>query len=163
VEYKGHPGVEELSSHLGAESPRCAVIVAAAFFDETLKALLADTKERSFSARIKDALEWGLLSQNEHDDLHLLRDLRNGFAHDLRIKDFDGTSQAKVEAMMTWRIASDAWPLDRVIQTPLDRLLFVVGAIASRLHKRRKTPSKSGPHPEPSVMDRKEWPPVTTI
>ena len=48
MEYKGHPGVEELSSLLRGESLRCAVIVAAAFFDESLKALLADTKDRSF-------------------------------------------------------------------------------------------------------------------
>ena len=163
MEYKGHPGVEELSSYLVAESPRCAVIVAAAFFDETLKALLADTKERSFSARIKDALEWGLLTQSEHDDLDVLRDLRNGFAHDLRVKDFDGTSEARVEAMRTWRTASDARSLDRVIQTPLNRLLFVVGVIAFRLQKRTKPSSKSGARPEPSIMDTKEWPQVANI
>ena len=108
MEYKGHPGVEELSSLLRGESPRCAVIVAAAFFDERLKSLLADTTDSSFSARIKAALEWGLLTRNEHDDLDLLRQLRNGFAHDLRVKDFDVTSEARVEAMRTWQVASDA-------------------------------------------------------
>ena len=163
MEYKGHPGVEELSSLLRGESPRCAVIVAAAFFDESLKALLADTKDRSFSARVKAAVEWGLLTQSEHDDLDVLRHLRNDFAHDLRVKDFDVTSEARVEAMQTWRTASDARPLARVIQTPLDRLLFVVGVIAFRLQKRTKPPSKSGPRPEPSITDTKEWPPVTTI
>jgi len=56
MEYKGHPGVEELSSLLRGESPRCAVIVAAAFFDERLKSLLADTTDSSFSARIKAVL-----------------------------------------------------------------------------------------------------------
>jgi hypothetical protein len=149
VEFKGHPILEDLSSHLGAESPRCAVIVAAAFFDETLKTLLADDKERSFFARIKDGLEWGLLRQDEGADLNALRELRNSFAHDLRVKDFDAASGARVEAMRTWRIASDARPLDRVIQTPLTRLLFVVGVIAFRLYKRTKPPAKSGPRPEP--------------
>ena len=110
--------------------------MAAAFFDEILKALLADMKERSSSARIKDALDWSLLTQSEHDDLDVLRDLRNGFAHELRVKDFDETSEARVEAMRTWRTASDARSLDRVIQTPLDRLLFVVGVIGFRLQKR---------------------------
>jgi len=107
MEYKGHPGVEELSSLLRGESPRCAVIVAAAFFDERLKSLLADTTDSSFSARIKAALEWGLLTRNEHDDLDLLRQLRNGFAHDLRVKDFDVTSEARVEAMRTWQVAKE--------------------------------------------------------
>lgn len=162
-EYKGHPGVEELSSLLRGESPRCAVIVAAAFFDERLKSLLADTTDSSFSARIKAALEWGLLTRNEHDDLDLLRQLRNGFAHDLRVKDFDVTSEARVEAMRTWQVASDARSLARVIQTPLDRLLFVVGVIAFRLQKRTKPTGKSGPRPEPAITDFKEWPPVTSI
>lgn len=108
-------------------------------------------------------MEWGLLTQSEHDDLDVLRHLRNDFAHDLRVKDFDVTSEARVEAMQTWRTASDARPLARVIQTPLDRLLFVVGVIAFRLQKRTKPPSKSGPRPEPSITDTKEWPPVTTI
>ena len=163
MEYKGHPGVEELSSLLRGESPRCAVIVAAAFFDETLKVLLADTNDLSFSAQIKAALDWGLLTQNERDDLDALRQLRNGFAHDLRVTDFDATSQTKVAAMNTWQTASNAKPLDRVIQTPLDRLLFVVGVIAFRLQKRTKPTSKSGPRPEPAITDWNEWPPVTSI
>jgi|SRR5208337_3586146 len=94
MEYKGHPSVEELSSLLRGESPRCAVIVvAAAFFDERLKSLLAHRADSSFSARIKAAQQWGLLTRNEHDDLDVLRQLRNGFAHDLRVKDFDATSE----------------------------------------------------------------------
>src|SRR5271157_2943147 len=160
---KQNTGVEELASLLRGESPRCAVIVAAAFFDERLKSLLADTTDGSFSARIKAALEWGLLTRNEHDDLDLLRQLRNGFAHDLRVKDFDVTSEARVEAMRTWQVAKEAWSLARVIQTPLDRLLFVVGVIAFRLQKRTKPTGKSGPRPEPAITDFKEWPPVTSI
>ena len=45
MEYKGHPIVEDLSSHIESESPRCAVIIAAAFFDEALAKLLGDKKE----------------------------------------------------------------------------------------------------------------------
>ena len=63
MKYKGHPNVEDLSGHLAAESPRCAVIVAAAFFDETLEALLADGTDRSFYARIKLSLEWVCLAK----------------------------------------------------------------------------------------------------
>ena len=55
MEYKGHPNVEELSSHLAAESPRCAVIVAVAYFDETLKAL---NKFRRFSGNHEDFIAY---------------------------------------------------------------------------------------------------------
>lgn len=163
MEFKGHPAVEELSALLRGESPRCAVIVAAAYFDETLASLLGDTKDRPLSARIDDALDWGLLTPNEHADLHTLRQLRNGFAHDLRIMDFDASSGARVASLATWRVASDERPLERVIQTPLEQLLFVVGVIAFRLHKRTKPPEKTGPLPEPPVMDFASWPPVTSI
>jgi hypothetical protein len=163
VEYKGRPGVEELSRLLASESPRCAVIVSAAFFDETLASLLADATDRSLYARIKLALEWGLLSQNEHDDLDALRQLRNVFAHDLRVKEFDADSLAKVEAMKTWQIASNARGLDRVMPSPLARLLFVVGVLAFRLQRRAKPANQLGPRPEPEITDWKEWPPVTSI
>jgi hypothetical protein len=151
-----------LDGNLADESPRCAVIVAAAFFDETLKSLLADSKDRSFSASIKLALEWSLLTQSEHDDLDVLRELGNGFAHNLRVKDFDANSKARVDAMKTWRIASVARGLDRVLKTPMDRLLFVV-VIAFRLQKRAKPTSRQGPRPEPSPMNTKEWRPVTSV
>jgi hypothetical protein len=163
MEFKGHPHVEELSSLLRDKSPRCAVIVAAAFFDETLKSLLADNKDRSFSASIKEGLDWGLLTQSEHDDLDVLRQLRNEFAHDLRVKGFDAASAATVEAMSIWRTAANARSLDRAFLTPLDRLLFVVAVIAFRLQWRKKPLTKSGPRPEPSIFDTKEWPPVTSI
>lgn len=163
MEFKGHPAVEELSTLLRGESPRCAVIVAAAYFDETLAGLLVDTRNRSFYARIDDALEWGLLTPNEHADLHVLRELRNGFAHDLRIKDFDLSSGARAASLATWRVASAARSLERVLQTPLGQLLFVVGVIAFRLHKRNKPTEKSGPLPEPPMTDFASWPPVTSI
>jgi hypothetical protein len=55
IEYKGNKSVEELSGLLKEESPRGVVIVAAAFFDDTLARLLGDKKERSFFDRISDA------------------------------------------------------------------------------------------------------------
>jgi hypothetical protein len=51
MEYKGHQSVEELSEFVTGESPRCVVIVSAAFFDETLPSLLGDTNDRAFDAR----------------------------------------------------------------------------------------------------------------
>jgi hypothetical protein len=163
VQYKGHAKVEELSSLLSDESPRCAVIVSAAFFDETLASLLGDTTERSFAARINDALAWGLLTQDEHDDLHVLRQLRNGFAHDLRVKDFDSTSAAQVASLKLWKTASSALPIARVIEGALQQLLYVVGVIGFRLQHRSKPGSKLGPLPEPPIRDINAWPPVTNL
>ena len=50
-------------------------------------------------------------------------------------------------ALKTWQVASDARPLSRVIQSPLEQLLFVVGVIAFRLQKRFKPPGKMGLFP----------------
>jgi hypothetical protein len=162
MEYKGHAKVEELATLLKDESARCAVIVAAAFFDETLSVLLGDSTERPLFVRINDALAWGLLTQAEHDDLHVVRGLRNDFAHDLRVTDFDVPSKAKVAALKLWQTASTSLPLDRVITTTLHQLLYVVGVIAFRLQHRTKPIVRSGPLPEPPVTDVAAWPPVTS-
>lgn len=161
MEYKGNSNVEELSALLKDESPRCAVIVSAAFFDETLGDKLGDTTERPFAARIDDAFNWALLTPNERDDLHTLRKLRNKFAHDLRVKDFDAASAAIVASLKLWQTASTALPISEVIKTTLHQLLYVVGIIAFRLQRRTK--QQVGPLPEPPVADIDEWPPVTNF
>jgi hypothetical protein len=118
VEFKGQPNVEELSSQLKGETPRCAVIVSAAYFDETLARMVGDTQERSFFSRINDALVWTLLAPSEHKDLHAIRELRNCFAHDPRVRDFDaGVLPAGVQkraSPVPWlevrqRTLTDSW------------------------------------------------------
>lgn len=163
MEFKGNPNLEQLSSHLAGESPRCAVIVSAAYFDVTLANMLGDAKDRSFYARIDDGLAWGLLAPSEHRALHVIRELRNSFAHDPRVTNFDNDASAKVASIDIWTTASDAKGLSRVIQTPLQQLLFVVGVIAFRLQKRIRPPAKNGPLPEPSITDWAAWPPVTSV
>jgi hypothetical protein len=163
MEYHGHPEVEELSDYLKDESDRCAVIFAVAFFDETLAALLGDTNERSFHERLKEALAWGLLSQNEHDDLQILRILRNEFAHDLRSKTLDANAVSLVEKLKTWQIGSSARSLERAISAPRYKLQFVVGTIAFRLQRRSKPSTKAGPLAEPDILDFGSWPPVTSV
>lgn len=161
MEFRGQKNVEELSKLLRDESPRCAVIVAAAFFDETLARLLGDTSERSFYVRIEDALLWGLLTQNERDDLHAVRKLRNAFAHDLRVSDFDKASTVQVDCLKLWVTASQGLPLHRVIQSTMQKLLYVVGVIGFRLQHRTKPSNQCGPLPEPGIRDVDAWPPVT--
>ena len=163
MEFKGHSNLEVISTLLRDESPRCAVIVAAAFFDETLKTMLEDTKEHSFAFRIDDAIRWGLLTQDEHDDLHTLRKLRNDFAHDLWVKDFDVRSTAKVDSLKIWTTASQYLRLKQSIHTTLHRLLYVVGVIGFRLQHRAKPVTPSGPLEEPSILTISAWPPMTNI
>ena len=164
VEYKGNKNVVELSALLQRESPRCLAIVGAAFFDETLARLLGDTKERCFFDRIEDALDYSLLSPNEHHDLHVVRRLRNEFAHDLRTNSFDESRTVTVDSMETWKYICTANPhYPRLYPTAADRLLYVIGVIAFRLQHRAKSPSKTGPLPEPDyISDPDEWPPTVS-
>lgn len=163
MEFKGHKNLEELTGLLKGESPRCLVIVAAAFFDEQLKTVLEDNTSQSFAVRIREGLKWGVLTQFEHDDLDVLRELRNQFAHDLRVTDFDNASAGKIARLKLWETAAASAPLERVIKTALDQLLYVVGIIGFRLQHRSKPATPQGPLSEPPFHDKAQWPPVTNI
>lgn len=88
------------------ESDRSAAIVAAAMLDDALKCLLtrrlvpAVSRERSiveganaplatFSARIDACHQLGLVSRQLARDLHLIRKIRNHFAHNALVAGFD--------------------------------------------------------------------------
>jgi hypothetical protein len=162
MRFQGHANVEELSELLKNESDRCIVIVAAAFFDETLARLLGDTTDRSLYARINDALGRGILTQNEHDDLDKVRSLRNRFAHNLRAAAFDANACSDVESMATWKIASSAKPqYEDLFPGIRDRFLYVVAIIAFRL-QHRLVPPPLGPLLEPPITDVGAWPPVVS-
>lgn len=82
---------------LNAESPRGAVLIAAAYIDEQLKdvirSFLVDGEDAkklfdgvnapvgSFSARIAAAAAMGLIAESERDDCNIIRRVRNEFAH----------------------------------------------------------------------------------
>lgn len=98
---------ERLHLGLQRDSDRSVAIVAAALLDEALanslkaKLLPAIKKENcifsspqsplgSFSSRIDAAFQLGLISKHLHRDLHLIRKIRNDFAHnpwDLNFED----------------------------------------------------------------------------
>jgi hypothetical protein len=161
IEANGDKNVEELWSFLRGESPRCLAIVGAAFFDETLGRLLGDKEERSLYVRIDDAFRWGLLSPDERHDLHVIRKLRNDFAHNLRDNSFERGRSAKVNSLRTWQRIFGTWPtLDKPCPDAASRLLYVIGVIGFRLQKREK-PSMA-PRPEPDIWDTGEWPPITS-
>ena len=89
---------DRLHKELDKDSDRAVVIVATAMVDDALKEILkrkllpAKDKEYcivsspssplgSFSSRINACFQLGSISSNMHRDLHILRKLRNEFAH----------------------------------------------------------------------------------
>ncbi len=161
MRFKGSPEFEEFWALLECESPRGLSIVMAAFFDERLGTLLGQAQEQSFFCRINDGLSQGLLTQNEHTDLHVIRSLRNSFAHCLRANSFDAAKTQQVNAFKTWQVAVSELPqYGDLFCTAQDRLLYVAAVIAVRLNYR--TGTGTGPVPEPSILDTTAWPPVTS-
>src|SRR5262249_12667018 len=136
MEFKGSPEFVEFWELLKNESARCVVIVVAAFFDEKLGTLLGQGKG-SFDSRINNALAVGMLSQNEHNDLHEIRKIRNVFAHNLRTNSFDAHKSKEINSIKTWNIAVGEWPEHAEwFPTPKERFLYVAAVLAFRLNHR---------------------------
>jgi hypothetical protein len=97
--------IMEFRETLTNESHRAAALMATAYIDEQLKALLkklfvndhkiTDSLLKSsgalgsFSARIDMAYSLGLIPKNIRDDLELMRKIRNDFAHTAKHLSFD--------------------------------------------------------------------------
>jgi hypothetical protein len=161
MRFKGSPEFEEFWSYLETESPRGMAVVVAAYFDERLGSMLARVQNKSFAVRINEGLAQGWLTQNEHDDLHVIRGFRNSFAHDLRAKNFDAAKAQQINALKTWMVAVGELPqYGDLFPTAQDRLLYVAGVISVRLNHRT---AGGGPLPEPSILDLIAWPPVTSV
>lgn len=90
----------EVSEEFNAESPRALVILSSAMLEQTLKGLLqtylvaSPTRDDSlfdgpnaplgsFSSRIDLSYRLGLISHKMCRDLHVIRKIRNDFAHDI--------------------------------------------------------------------------------
>lgn len=84
------------------ESPRAAVIIASAFLDAQLRAILLnsfvdkktseellDSDLSTFSFRIKTSYCMGLISESMFHDLNIIRKIRNKFAHQMHGYSFD--------------------------------------------------------------------------
>jgi hypothetical protein len=98
MRFKGSQEFEEFWGQLQDESSRGLSIVVAAFFDEKLGSMLGQPNG-TFHSRINNALAAGVLTQNECHDLHVIRDLRNAFAHNLRDNYFDIPKSQKVDSL----------------------------------------------------------------
>jgi mannitol operon repressor len=100
---------EGFYEELQNETPRAAVIIAAAFLDGRLRQLIAnfmvedskvvdgllgtednpDCPLSTFASRIKAAYCLGLISKGEYADLNTIRKIRNHFAHKMHGLSFD--------------------------------------------------------------------------
>jgi len=93
------------------ESPRACAILTCAYLDnllnELLRRRLVEDKElfkkidgMTFEQRIDLCYLSGSLSKEEKEDLHLLRKIRNDFAHDININNFKKSDiRAKCEKL----------------------------------------------------------------
>jgi hypothetical protein len=159
IQLLGNTNVEQLSSYLEDESPRCTVIVLGTFFEEWLKSILG--RKKIFKKLVDLGADFGLLSPNEKDDLHVLRKMRNGFAHELARRDFNADDEAKMEGLKPWQTQLPTGSVSQIENTDArTKLVYVMGIIAFRIQRRKKSAKKTGPCPEPTVMDFAEWPPV---
>ena len=78
-----------IHADLEGESDRAAAVLGAAYLDELLEQLLvhacvtptAGSAQRNFYSRIEATYAMGLIPEMIRDDLHILRELRNRFAH----------------------------------------------------------------------------------
>lgn len=160
MKYKGSADFEEFWHFLESESPRGVAVVIAAHFDEKLGQLL-DLPDTTFFGRIKKGLAVGQLTQNEHDDLLVIKDLRNDFAHNLRDKDFDTGKTIRVNCLNTWKIAAETWPfLQEDFITAKDRILYVAGVFFVRF--KHRGPRTGSPLKEPELWDTEAWLPISS-
>ena len=162
MEFKGSVEFAEFWSHLRDESPRCVAIVAAAYFDERLGGLVDPAKKKRFVGRINDALAQQFICQHEYNDLHIIRELRNSFAHTLRATDFDEEKTKQVNSMETWTKVSNALPVyTEFFPTARDRLVYVAGVFHCRLNNR--SGGTVPPNFDPEVWRSDSWPRVTNV
>jgi hypothetical protein len=78
---------EELYQELNMTNDRAAAVLGISMLDKLLQELITD--QNSFASRIVKAHKLELISQEQKEDLTILKDIRNKFAHDLQFHTFD--------------------------------------------------------------------------
>jgi hypothetical protein len=93
--------IQQFYRDMEQESDRCLSILIAAYFDEALGTLFGSNAPDGFNSRICAGLQRGMLTQEEHDDLHLIRRIRNEFAHEYLSKTFDQPKEGLIDQLKT--------------------------------------------------------------
>ncbi len=156
---------ESFYKEFNNESPRGAVIISAAFIDTLLRDLLSNfmigcntditnllgsddqphAPLGNFHSKIAASYFLGFLTKSEFDDLNLINQIRNKFAHKKHGFTFsEKIIVDKCNLLQTPNFFSEY--LQSVFNSPYDRFLFTVSQLAMRiglripevLHERRK-------------------------
>ena len=157
--------VISLRTTLSSESDRGCSLMAAAYLDmqlgELLKAFLVDDKRLvnelfrhtgalgTFSSRIDLAYSLGLISKGDRRNLHLIRKIRNDFAHVHLRLDFNNESiSARCNELSHHGLPKDWEPRHKFIRTTL--------AIAASIHSQLRNSEHIQSPPDVSEDDMKE-------
>lgn len=150
---KANPHLNKLWPYLNLlnkESDRGKVLISTGFLEEQLKivllAFMLDTSQAkemveggnapfgTFSARITACYVLGLITENEHHDLNLVRRIRNDFAHDIHTS-FDTQSIVDRCDALKMRAPNFVYENNPHPDWPLDAAShFLTAAIALIMH-----------------------------
>lgn len=151
------------------ESDAVVVIVGVAYLDGALQRLLTaclvddpklvaelfryDGGLGSFGARVKLAYLLGLVSDEERNDLDLLRRVRNDFAHNP-----EATLSTHADRCSCLRLCQRVLPHLK-LDTPRERVMFTITLLGT-LQARTSTVTRNrcAPH-APTEVTRLKWPP----
>ena len=128
---------------LNDESDRGCTLMAAAFLDEEIESLikahLVDNKKAmksvfdnsgalgTFSSRINMAFLLGLIPKNIYDDLHLLRKIRNDFAHNSSPITFnDNVISQRIKSLKVHQLKNKQRERAIFLRTMSSILLFIL-------------------------------------
>ncbi len=162
MQYLGNPSIEKLSRSMQCSSIGEIAAKAAVHFDGKLGEMLDGLANSYSTERADDALEWGVITANEREDLIAIYSLARLYL------DWDNHENSveedlAVASLKTWKIAAQL-PIERVLPTRAEQLQYVATVIASRLERRSKPEVKGGPLPEPDrVLDSDDWLPVVSM
>jgi len=136
-------------------------VVVAAYFDEFLLSLLPNPNPKeSFYSRIERAFKAGYVSAIEQHDLHVIRELRNSFAHNMRVSRFDADRAKQVESLTIWQKVSKRPYYRKKMRSPRQRLLYVAAAISARFINRKGKTVLPGDDP---ALWTAAYPPLTSF
>lgn len=147
--------VLEFRLHLDKETDRGCALMAAAFLDELLKELLQNTlvddpesfKDlfsgtgglATFSSRIELSYLLGLIPPSLRRDLHLIRKIRNDFAHSMKIIDFNHPPIASRCRELHYNVFKDQLPPRKAF----NRVAFGVAGV---INGAKRTTERRGVH-----------------
>ena len=135
--------VDFLYKEFRNESDRASVILVASLMDEALTSLLKNyfvtvphssdplfdsstAPLSTFSSKIDIAHRTGLLSNKLSRDIHLIRKIRNSFAHDIYGCSFDnGSVKSRVDELYKSAVELT----DRATSSPREKFLYISAAI----------------------------------